>query len=526
MDENEDALDPSEPISLKQIPKEKIKKILLIRPDNLGDMVFATALMKGLKDHFSHASLSVLLKENAMDIVSPHPLVDEVILDWYSQGKIQSKKEEKTYVDFLKEKKFDVAINLLFHPNPYADLARRAKIPHRLGDKGILAQGWKYNDGVYLNWKDLSRHEIEYLFDLVKPLGIHLQREALPKMTLSIDKEKQEKVKTFLHQHAFLERNAPLIVIHPGTSGGNKPWHEEGFANLISKLQKTYQAKIVLTGGPDEKDLTERIEKKALAQGGNPKDLLNLSARFSVAELSALLTLASLYIGGDTGPTHMASALGVPVLDIFPSKQKKPARWAPWGTRHLVVKPISECPEPCHPRICPLDICQKEISVDVVFENVKRLLGGGGLVGREETLYDWCKKTFNLLWLTGKIPQKKILPWGEALKKMKNEGFHIALHSEKENDFTDLAKGLGISTYIFPIFPTRKTVDQFIQLIVKEDINLFHYLFRRKKMTETFIRLLSAFKIPNPPLAIREDSVPENPSSLFNHYRACFQGKK
>ena len=166
-----------------------------------------------------------------------------------------------------------------------------------------------------------------------------------------------------------------LVVVHPVSRWLFKAWPEANCAETIIRLVREIPVAVALTSGPrsGEIDTANRILARAqLGRGGGP--IINLIGHTSVGELAALLELASLFIGVDSAPMHMAAALGVPVVALFgPSGEMS---WGPWGEGHAVVASPYLC-RPCGQDGClgsKRSDCLEAITVQMVWEAVEPIL--------------------------------------------------------------------------------------------------------------------------------------------------------
>ena len=158
------------------------------------------------------------------------------------------------------------------------------------------------------------------------------------------------------------------IGINPGsTYGPAKRWLPERFAGVGKRLVNEHKARILLFGQGEEKHLSDFIA------GRIGENCLNLAGKTTLARLAALLERCDLLLTNDTGPMHIAAALGVPVVAVFGPTD--PRTTAPAGEKHIIVRKPVAC-SPCLKRKCPTDHqCMKAISVEDVFNAVLKLLG-------------------------------------------------------------------------------------------------------------------------------------------------------
>lgn len=160
---------------------------------------------------------------------------------------------------------------------------------------------------------------------------------------------------------------SPRVGIHPGASAPSRRWPPERFAAVASQLAQRHGAHIILTGGPDEVQIAEQVAGLIAAP------VTNLAGKTSLGALAALLSELDLYLTNDTGPSHIASAMGVPSVTIFGPADVR--RWSPLdGARHRIVHKPVEC-SPCSHRICPIDHrCLAGIGVGDVLEVAEQQL--------------------------------------------------------------------------------------------------------------------------------------------------------
>jgi heptosyltransferase-1 len=166
--------------------------------------------------------------------------------------------------------------------------------------------------------------------------------------------------------HLFpTETGQPQAVLHPGARWSTKLWPTDHWARLAEWLVRDKGFQVVITGSPGDRDLTAEI----VAQAGVP--LINLAGRTSLVELAALLQQARLAVTTDTGPMHLAAALGTPVVALF--GPTAPWRTGPFGEGHEVVRLALPC-SPCFRRQCPEPRCLTELSVAGAQEAVEKIL--------------------------------------------------------------------------------------------------------------------------------------------------------
>jgi len=446
---------------MKVLPS--ISKILLVRPDMIGDAVLISPAISLIKKKLPKVKISLLLQKYTADLYENHPEVDEIILD-------QTPKNFFKFVGEIKKKRFDLAI-AFYNELPYALLLLLAGIPIRIGDRSKILFGWMYNVKFSQRWSDLTRHEVEHNLELLTPLGIETNDPPPLKIATS-------------QQIIELPKNKLLIGIHPGVGKGNKAWLPERYAEVIDRLGKKLEATLVLMGSKKEREIGLKIT--SLCQ----TPVLNLIEKTSLAQTMDLISKLHLFIGVDSGPLHIAAAYQIPTVAIFPTKFVKPIQWGPWQTPHLIVRKNIECQRICRPASCPFDDCLKQIEAQDVVEAVFALLEGKGKWSLESRK-EWQKKSFQIL-----TNEKTIY------QKLTTSGYWAELSGK--NNFINL-----------------------FRQIVAKDINIIHWVGQKLNINLLMAKLISTFFLPIPPLLIWEkEKVERSPEKIISLYLEKFKTRK
>lgn len=347
------------------------KKILILRLSAVGDVIRTLPAVKAIKTHFPSASITWMVEEPSEALIESQPEIDEVILfprqRWSEgmrslRGLWRTIKEVRILIRTLREKRFDMALD--FHGILKSGLlCFLSGSPQRIGFERRSSKEGNFlfsNIRVKLPKKRISRFERN--FSLLK--GMEL--EGLPKdYPLFIPEEDREYVKSFFDQ-LLPPLKRPSIAIHPGTSPKTlyKRWLPERYAMLADRLIQELNATVLFTWGPGEldwvKNIQERMKESSLL---GPQTL-------SLTQLGEVYRHCDLYIGGDTGPMHIASLMGTTVVVIYGPTD--PIENEPFGSHKKVVKNVG-C-NPCRDRSCEKLKCMKEITVDDVLQSAKEIL--------------------------------------------------------------------------------------------------------------------------------------------------------
>ncbi|MDF2529338.1 MAG: lipopolysaccharide heptosyltransferase family protein [Gammaproteobacteria bacterium] len=291
-------------------------KIVIARTDNIGDVVLTLPMAGILKQHYPDAEIVVLARRYVQAVVEAHPSVDGFI-DWESLNI----KSDSEIVETFKSLKADIILHV-FPVKRIAKCAYQAKIPTRVGTTRRW-YNWLYcNKRVSFSRKNSQLHEAQLNLKLLSALNINTEYglpEIIEMGQLKPCPELPDRVKSLLTPDKF------NLVIHPGSNGNSKEWPLASFQALLTELPKQ-KFNIIITGSEAE---NERLGK-ALNQ--TCPEAINTMGKLSLNELIALLGAADGLVVNSTGPLHIASALGIKTLGLFPSQPgKSPDRWGPLG---------------------------------------------------------------------------------------------------------------------------------------------------------------------------------------------------
>ena len=334
-----------------------VKRILVKGTNWVGDTIISFPAVHSLRRLFPQAHIYLLVMAHLRELWQANPDIDEVIP--YSMptgaGRIFA---ELQIARLIRDKRIDLAVVL---PRSFSSawIVFLGGIPQRIGYKGEV-RDWLLTERLDRNTEILSKHRMYYYLNLIE----HLGRGPSPSLpSLSLDGELEEWANNFLLRNGLIGR--VLIGFNPGaTYGEAKCWPPERFIALGKRLQRGYDASIILFGSsrPNEGELNAAIAE------GIGEGCLNLSGQTSLLELASLLRRCHLLVTNDTGTMHVAAAVGTRVAAIFGPTD--PRTTSPLGEGHVIIRAEVPC-SPCLKRVCPEDHrCMDLIEVEQVYNTV------------------------------------------------------------------------------------------------------------------------------------------------------------
>ncbi len=334
-----------------------MKKILVARTDRIGDVVLSTPVFKSIKNSFPSISISVLVRPYTKEIVKDNPNLDEVII-YDPEGEHKNIKGLLKLAKEIENKNFDTAL-ILFLDFKVGLLTYLSKIPRRIGPGTKLAQIF-LTDRIKQHRSKVDKHETDYNLELAEILGAKPVRQSEIYIPYEITKRVD---------NIFSSLVTPIVGIHPGSGGSARNWKPERYAELADKIIDKTGAVIFVTGSPAEDELLDRLVSiikgkafKYISYGG-------------LKELAAVIKRFNVLVGPSTGPIHIATAVGTPVVSIYcPIFVCQPKRWGPIGKNDIAIVPDVPFCERCVFEDCEYYDCMDRISVDRVFEEVGKRL--------------------------------------------------------------------------------------------------------------------------------------------------------
>lgn len=331
------------------------QNILVRMPNWLGDAVMATPILADVRKRWPEAQITAMCQGAVAALLVGNPHIDEVF-SFTRPNSFLRKQAGRDLVERLRQGKYDLGILL---PGSFSSAwwQWRGHVGRRVG----FAKEWRsflLTDAVALPKEE--EHLVKTYKRLLTPLGIPLS-ETEPELFV-LDEEREAAIELLKQQG--VPEGAKVVGINPGAAYGSaKCWPPERFRAVVEKL--TSDAYVVCFADEPGAQLVHDM-----CEGLGPK-VINLAGNTSIRELIALIQQCNAFLTNDSGPMHIAAALGTPLVALFGSTNE--IKTGPYGQGEVIHKHVS-C-SPCYRRTCPIDFkCMKQIGVDEVYQTLLRVL--------------------------------------------------------------------------------------------------------------------------------------------------------
>lgn len=320
------------------------RNILIIKPSSLGDIVHALPVLHGLRAKYPEAHIAWLVGTGFAPLLDGHPKIDELIrFDRARFGRMW--RSPAIFVEFwrlvaeIRRRRFDLVVDL------------QGLI--RSGLMAWLSGGWSvgFAEAREFAWAFYSRrvrpaaaavHAVEKNLAVAAACGVTIKT---PEFDLAVTEAERTSARALLAENGLGRPDAAFLAVLPGARWASKQWPAARFAELIDRLAAEGRPRCVLLGAPSERWIAEAIVEACKSP---PVDLVG---RTNLRQLTAVLELSEQVICLDSGPMHIAAALGKPLVALF--GPTNPQRTGPYSASARVVTHAVPC-APCYRRVCPL----------------------------------------------------------------------------------------------------------------------------------------------------------------------------
>ena len=313
----------------------RFQRVLLTRLRLIGDIVLTTPIIKSIRDVLPDAYIAYLGELPGVTLLEGNPYLNEIFA--YNPNSSFSK---RLFVyPRLRKRGFDLAIDLFSNP-------RSALLIYATGARVRIGAGERPRSRLYTHRvvdDGRPKSAIDFHAQYLQAVGLPLTSR---QTKIFLSEEERREARIYLHWQG-IDFDRPIIGLYPGASWPAKMWHKERFAELADLLIAKLGAQVVFTMGPSDRQLIEEISARCV---GSIKVLDVLPLR----QLAAVLSFFHVYVANDSGPMHMAVAVGTRTIGIFGPGEEE--IWFPYNREdgHLALRKDVWC-HPCH-----LDFCDKE----------------------------------------------------------------------------------------------------------------------------------------------------------------------
>ncbi|GBG12604.1 ADP-heptose--LPS heptosyltransferase [Novimethylophilus kurashikiensis] len=348
---------------------DSAKNILCIRLDYLGDVLMTTPAIRALRQSVPGRRITLLTSPSGAAVARFIPEIDDVLVytpPWLKSSPVLAPEYQLQTVETLKALDFDAAVLFTAYsqnPLPTAMICHLAHIPLRLAhcheNPYQLLTDWVLDpeptQGV--------RHEVQRQLDLVRTIGATTHDQHL---SFAVRDEDRRWLRRQLESRAS---SRPWIMLHPGATAASRRYPAALWAEVLAQLHETLEANLMVTGDANEIELAEAI----IAASGVPSTSVRLLAgALDLGQLGAAVELADVVVSNNTGPAHLAAAVGTPVVDLYALTNPQ---HTPWQVASEVLFHDVPC-RFCYKSICPQGHgdCLAKVAPGQVVAAVQRLL--------------------------------------------------------------------------------------------------------------------------------------------------------
>ncbi len=356
----------------------QVRKVLCIRLDYLGDVLMCTPAMRAIKQSVPGASVTLLTSRSGAAACPFIPEVDSVIeyaAPWMKSSTPHGADSDMEFIRLLRSYAFDAAIIFTSYSQsalPAAQLCYLAGIPIRVAhcreNPYQLLTDWVADTEPHQH----VRHEVRRQLDLIETVGCRTDEE---KLSFSI----RDSDKTWMREHLQaigVNANRPWILMHPGATAASRRYPLRHWTRVIQELGGKLGYTVVLTGDAGEAAM---IDELRVASGSVAH---SLAGQLDLGQLGAAIALARIVISNNTGPAHMASAIGTPLVDLYALTNPQ---HTPWQVEHRVLFYDVPC-RFCYKSICPQQHhdCLSKVEPMQVVEAAQSLLDAISVEAKDE----------------------------------------------------------------------------------------------------------------------------------------------
>ncbi len=351
------------------LDREQVRRILVIKLRAIGDVLMSVPVVENLRETFPEARIDFLTEREPAPVLRSHPAVDEVIVfdrrAVEEAGPLRAAKLGWRLIREVRNRSYDLVIDLFGNP-------RSAIVTWLSGAQLRVGFDWRVRRRAY-NVVVPSRasevHEVEFNLDALRALGIEVRTKQL-RFVVSGDAEAE--ADGFFRESRLGSR--PVIALNPGGGWATKRWPIGYFSSLAERIVESVGRDVLVLWGPGEIELAREVQRRARVP-------VHLLPQTDLTGLAAYIKRCEALVTNDSGPMHLAAALGVPTVAIFGPTQ--PELQGPWQVACRVVRQETLSCLGCNLTECRTRECMRGLPVEQVFAALADLLGLASSPGLE-----------------------------------------------------------------------------------------------------------------------------------------------
>lgn len=350
---------------MSELARREFRNILIIKPSSIGDVVHALPVAAALRRRFPQARISWLVRAGCADIVTGHPALDEVILFRLEapRGPVETLTVPASVlgmVEDLRDRKFDLAIDLqCLLRSGLTGWACGA--PVRVGMSTAREMSWLFYTHV-VPIASMETHAVDRLWEVARYLGCEGRPDDF---TMHVPPAAVAAVRTIL-SGAGLAAGEPYCAMIIGAQWPTKIWLDDRFAETARGVRDRHGLRSVLVAVKGDAERAARIVEQSAGAA------VSIAGATTLKQVMALVRGSDLVISNDSGPMHIAAAMGRPLAAVF--GPTNPVRTGPFAREGSVVKAGVHC-SPCYGRTCPTQLeCMTGVSGEMMLAAVGRQL--------------------------------------------------------------------------------------------------------------------------------------------------------
>ena len=340
------------------------RHVLVACLDRPGNVLLTLPVFQTLKNSFPEAKITAWVRPEARPMVQGHPAIDLVESVEPGEG-----------VGALAKRLRSLEVDVFISTYPESKLvlaAWRAGIKMKIGFE-TRWHGFFQTKTAKVRREISDRNEVEYNFELLKPLGVSQFAE---KIGFFVQEKDALAAREFL-QSKGIGQETPYVVLHPGTKKSTLNWKPSKYAELLVHLCQVPGLRVVVSGSAEEGPLVSQVTAFLFSMPPE-KQPVHLKGELGLKPLAALYQGALCFVSGFTGTMHLAAAVGTPTVTLFsPAFEATPLRWGPWGNEATILLPKNPGCADCIAGYCKKHDPMEALEVSEVFLAVEKYVRRG-----------------------------------------------------------------------------------------------------------------------------------------------------